>query len=172
MLETERSYRLARLARRWAGRFLVFYGLWLLLSQAQADFLFPGIFAAGVATYASLLIWQAGGRRLNAAALPGYLLHFLWRSFIGGVDVAVRVFHPRLPISPTFLRYRCRAEDENARVLFCDAVSLMPGTLVARLEGKRSLFHLLSSESASEGELEREEIRLARLFSQKAGERP
>lgn len=149
-----------------APRFLLFYGLWLLLSEARADFLAPGLFAAALATAASARIWRSGGRGLRLGRLPAYLPHFLWRSFAGGLDVAARVFHPRLPIAPAFLNHRCRAEEETARVLFCDAISLMPGTLGARLEGREALVHLLADEAAVRRQLEAEEQRVAALFGE------
>jgi len=153
-----------------APRFLLFYGLWLLLSGARVDFLLPGLVATALATAASALIWRGGGRRLRFGALLAYLPHFLWRSFAGGLDVAARVFHPRLPIAPAFLSHRCRAEEETARVLFCDAISLMPGTLGARLEGREALVHLLADEAAVRRQLEVEERRVADLFGERAGE--
>lgn len=144
--------------------FLLFYALWLLLSGARADFLLPGAFAALAAAGVSLTIWKRGGRRLRLLALPRYLLHFLWRSFVGGVDVAWRVFHPRLPVAPGFLTYRCRVPEETQRVLFCDSLSLMPGTLGARLEGGDALIHLLSRQGGEERQLAQEEVEIERLF--------
>lgn len=152
------------------SRFLLFYGLWLLLSEARPDFLVPGLAAAFLATAASAGIWRAGGRRPRPGALLAYLPHFLWRSFAGGVDVAVRVLHPRMPIAPAFLTHRCSAEEETARVLFCDAISLMPGTLGARLEGREALLHLLADETAVRQQIRVEERRVAALFGEVPGE--
>lgn len=153
-----------------APRFLLFFGLWLLLSGARVDFLLPGFVATALATAASALIWRSGGRRLRLGALLAYLPHFLWRSFAGGVDVAVRVLHPRMPIAPAFLTHRCSAEEETARVLFCDAISLMPGTLGARLEGREALLHLLADEAAVRQQIRVEERRVAALFGEVPGE--
>lgn len=151
---------------RWLRHLLLFYVLWLLLSQFRADFLLPGIPAAAVAAVSSVLIWHKRGRRLSLLALPAYLLHFLWRSLIGGLDVAARAFHPRLPLSPGYLRYRFRSTDETEQVVFSDAVTLMPGTLVVRLDRREALFHALSSDVTSQEELEKEERNLGRLFQQ------
>lgn len=151
--------------RRLCVHFPLFYALWLLLSGARVDFLIPGVVAALAAAGVSLTIWKRGGRRLRLFAVPRYLLHFLWRSFVGGVDVAWRVFHPRLPVSPEFLSYRCRVSEETQRVLFCDSLSLMPGTLGARLEGGDALIHLLSRAGGEQRRLAQEEEAIARLFS-------
>lgn len=149
---------------RWLRHFFLFYGLWLLLCQFRADFLLPGIAAAALAATSSRLIWRKGGRRLSLFGLPGYLLHFLWRSLVGGVDVAARAFHPRLPLSLGFLRYCFRSADGTEQVAFSDAVTLMPGTLVVRLDQKEALFHVLSTETTSREELEEEERHVKGLF--------
>lgn len=162
----------ASLTRSLVPRFLLFYGLWLLLSGARADFLLPGLAASALATAAGAAIWRAGRRRLRLGALLAYLPHFLWRSLAGGFDVALRVLHPRLPIAPRFVQHRCRAEDETARVLFCDVVSLMPGTLGARLQGREALVHLLSDEPAIRDQLAAEEARVRGLFQGPGKARP
>lgn len=149
---------------RWLGHFLLFGGVWLLLSQFRVDFFLPGIPAAAVAAVSSTLIWRTNGPRLALAALPRYLLHFLWRSLVGGLDVAARAFHPRMPLSLGFLCYRFHSSDETEQVVFSDTVTLMPGTLVVRLDEKEALFHVLSTEASSRKALESEERYLHGLF--------
>jgi multicomponent Na+:H+ antiporter subunit E len=147
-----------------AERFALFYGVWLLLSEMRVEFLLPGLLAAALAAGISGRIWRTGGKRLRVTALPLYLPGFLWRSLKGGVDVAWRVLHPRLPIAPAFMRHHCRETDETARVLFCDAMTLMPGSLGIRLEGYDLDLHLLSDEAHLRRGIEAEEQRMLDLF--------
>lgn len=154
-----------------APRFLLFCALWLLLSEARSDFLLPGLAAAALATAASVRIGRPGGGRLRPGALLAYLPHFLWRSLVGGLDVAGRVCHPRLPIDAAFLNHRCRLQGETARAVFCDVVTLMPGTLAASLEGREALLHLLSDDAALRRQLAVEEDWVLRLFGETAGGR-
>lgn len=147
-----------------AQRFVLFLVLWLVLTGSRVELLLPGLAACALAALASDRIWRAGGKRIRLATLPLYLPGFLWRSVLGGVDVAWRVLHPRLPIDPAFVRHRCRDEDETARVLFCDAMTLLPGSLGAGLEGRDVTLHLLSDEPDVRRGIAAEEQRLLRLF--------
>lgn len=59
---------------------------------------------------------------------------FLWESLRGGVGVAWRALHPRLPIDPRFHRHRLQLPEGQPRILMISLVSLLPGTLSADLE--------------------------------------
>jgi multicomponent Na+:H+ antiporter subunit E len=146
-------------------RFIFFYGLWLVISEARAGLLAIGVLAALAATAVSLSIWRKGGRQLSIFALLGYLPGFLWRSVKGGLDVAWRVFHPRLPIAPAFVAHDSRDPDETGWILFTDALSLMPGTLGAGLSGRRATVHLIADAPPARRLIAEEDARVARLFA-------
>jgi len=71
---------------------------------------------------------------------------FLWHSLLGGVDVARRVFHPRLPLQPGLITYTLRLPAGAARVFLANSVSLHPGTLSAELDGTTLTVHTLDTE--------------------------
>jgi multicomponent Na+:H+ antiporter subunit E len=151
-------------------RFLLFLGLWLVISEAHLDLLHYGVLAAAAATAISRLIWRRSGRTISIFAVLAYMPGFLWRSLMGGIDVAWRVFHPRLPIAPAFLAYDSRDDDETGRVLLTDILSLMPGTLGAGLAGRRATIHLLADEPATRRLIEEEDSRLAHIFADPAAD--
>ncbi len=79
-------------------------------------------------------------------SLPGvvrFVPFFLWRSLYGGVDVARRAMHPRLPISPGLFCYQWRLPPGLPRVFMANTVSLLPGTLSVELGADGLQVHVL-----------------------------
>lgn len=142
---------------------LGFYLVWAVLSEGHH--LVAGIAAALAA--AALAARLRGGRSARILILPAlaYTPGFLWRAVAGGIDVARRVFDPRMPIAPAFLRHRFTTGDEAVQVLFCDVVSLMPGSLGAGIERNAAVFHLLADTPSTRRQLAEEERRIARLVA-------
>lgn len=95
------------------------------------------------------------------ALLPG----FLWRSLLGGVDVAWRAFHPRMPLNPGWAAVPSDLPD-GGKVALGAEFSLMPGTLVAGTRDGRLLVHMLDADQHLEGAVRLEEGRIARMLGQ------
>ncbi|HLS67827.1 MAG TPA: Na+/H+ antiporter subunit E [Kiloniellales bacterium] len=163
MPSTDRLHPGRETPANWLLRFLLGYGLWVIVSQFRLDFLLFGILAAAVAASVSMRAWPRRGARLSLLSLPGYLLHFLRGSVVGGLDVAGRAFHPRMPLAPYFLPYHFSSTNRTLQVVLADVVTLMPGTLVVRLDEQRALFHILS-DTMGQAELEAEERHLQPVF--------
>lgn len=149
-----------------APRIVLLFALWVLISEARVQFLLPGLVATALAAAASARLSDTSGRRPLPRRLLSYTPHFLWRSLAGGIDVAARVLHPHMPLNAALLDRRLRLRTEGARSTFCNAITLMPGTLVARLEGRDALVHVLSDDPAMRRTLDDEEDRIAVLFGE------
>jgi len=89
---------------------------------------------------------------------------FLWRSLYGGMDVARRALHPRLPISPGMIDHRWRLPPGLPRVFMANTVSLLPGTLSAELDDEGLRVHVLDRTGEFASELTMIEARVAGLF--------
>lgn len=89
---------------------------------------------------------------------------FLWHSLCGGVDVARRALHPRLPISPELFDHRWRLPAGLPRVFMANIVSLLPGTLSAELGVNCLQVHVLDERKDFLSELEEVEQRVAAMF--------
>ena len=85
-------------------------------------------------------------------------------SLRGGIDVARRVLSPRLDVAPGFLTYRTRLSGPQARLLFVNSVSLLPGTLAADLQDDRLTIHALDSDAEFAEDLARLETAVARVY--------
>jgi multicomponent Na+:H+ antiporter subunit E len=150
-----------------------FFGAWLLLARpsafAWAD-LAVGLLAAMLATSASLQLLDPGPSRLRLRALPRLVARFLWQSLVAGLDVARRVFDPRLPIKPGYLAYPVRIPDGPRRAAFGAFTSLMPGTLPVGTDRDGSLvYHCLDLGQPIAVSLARDEALVADV---QGGDRP
>lgn len=124
-----------------------------------------GIEAVLVATLATLLFIPLLPPRWNMGGLVLYLIYFLKQSLRGGVDVAYRAFHPRLPLDPGWIDYRLRLPTGKPRVMFLNSASLLPGTLSVDFDGDRATIHTLVRGPAVYRELHELEQRIALFFA-------
>jgi multicomponent Na+:H+ antiporter subunit E len=153
---------MTRISPRW----VVFFGVgwWMLQTPREPAWVAGGV---GVATGLVLHLALGGrsGARISPRGLAAFVPFFLLQSFRGGIDVARRAFSPSLPLSPAFLHYPIRLQEETARVLFINTISLLPGTFSADLQGRALTVHLLSADQEAHSRLAGLEERVARIFS-------
>ncbi len=138
--------------------------LWLALTGAAPGLLVPGLLLA-LAVWAGNPLRHWPGLRLPSPLhLVLYLPGFVWRSFMGGLDVARRVFDPRLPIRPGFYRHHAETDGPAARASHMGAISLLPGSLGVGLENGSDVIHLLTDEPAARAAIAAEERRIVQVF--------
>jgi multicomponent Na+:H+ antiporter subunit E len=118
----------------------------------------------GVAALSIGIVFAALGAALGSWLVPGepypwrplrllrFVRYFLLASFRGGIDVAWRALHPRLPIAPCYLDYHCSLPQGLPRTVFISVISLLPGTLsVESYPDGRVHVHALGIDGAMEG---------------------
>jgi multicomponent Na+:H+ antiporter subunit E len=148
-----------------ARRAVAFFALWLILSGADPAGLAAGVVATAAATFTSLRLLPAVGRRLSPSPTFVLLFHFLRQSIIAGADVAWRALAPRLPLRPGFTIYPLRLAPSAARNTFCILSSLLPGTLpVGWDERDALLIHCLDVNTPIATQLSEEEALLLRAL--------
>ena len=76
----------------------------------------------------------AAGRRLSLLRVARYAAGFVWQSVVAGVDVAWRVFQPRMSLCPGIVRVAPRLPAGPARLLFRGLASLQPGSLACGVD--------------------------------------
>lgn len=136
--------------------------IWWLITEGQHGSWFIGVPVIGLATAFSYVLVPPSPRSLQAILhfIPFFIVH----SLRGGIDVAWRAFHPRLPIEPILVDYPLRLANVQAQVFMANTTSLLPGTLSARLEGGRLQVHVLDGRGNFKAELHALEQRVATLF--------
>ena len=143
------------------SRALLFSFVWWALSEGDTESVWIGVTVVSFAVVASVmllppvpLIWHE---------LLMFVPFFLWRSLQGGVDVARRAFHPRMPITPELLDYPLRLPPGLPRVMLANIVSLLPGTLSANLNRNVLKIHALDGEAALLADLDTLEERVGKV---------
>lgn len=140
--------------------------VWLALTGADAQAWVYGAIAVACATVLSLVLLPAGPRPARVFGLLLLFPGFVIRSGLGGVDVAWRALHPRLPVSPGWVSQKTRMRDGAARSLFGAETSLLPGTLSAGCDEAGLMIHCLDANERTQKRIAAEERRLARAFSE------
>ena len=130
---------------RFVRRFVVLSLLWWVLTGGRVDAWIIGVPTAALAAVVSMRLAGEHKTRWRPLGLLRFVCHFLRWSFLGGVDVAWRAVHPRLPIEPQNIDYPMRLPDGPARVFFMGVVSLLPGTVTADIRGDVLVVHVLDA---------------------------
>lgn len=128
--------------------------VWLLLSgQSEPLYLGSGVLASLFVTYVAVRMGGAGRARMPlrlARAVTVYWPWLFYKIVVANFDVAYRVWHPRLPISPRFLRVRSRITSDICAATYANSITLTPGTVSVAAERDRLLVHALTEEGARE----------------------
>lgn len=129
------------------------YSFWLLLSGIYTGFLM----AAGAGCALAVLLFS---RRLEIIDREGHPLHLglpalfsywpwlAWEIVKSGWDVAWRILHPRLPISPVLTRFKPSQQSTVGLVIHANSITLTPGTIAIEVERNEFLVHALVAASA------------------------
>lgn len=150
---------------RVTARFFIYLVLWLVLDEGKLAGLVIGLPAAALAAWLSLRLLPPSRLRLSLRASVSLGCHFVWSSIVAGVDVALRAFHPKLPLRTGFVTCECRIPAGARRDFFLGLSSLMPGSLpVEESEGGRIVLHCLDTEQPQAAQLADNEARLRRAW--------
>jgi len=132
--------------------FIAFLAFWLLLSGYFTAFLI----AAGVGSAVAVVLFA---RRMEVVDREGHPID-LWRGVISywpwlakeivksGWEVSRAILHPRLPISPTLVRFRPSQRSAVALVTHANSITLTPGTITVEAKDGEFLVHALTSSGA------------------------
>jgi multicomponent Na+:H+ antiporter subunit E len=122
--------------------------LWYALSGGRG-WLF-GAAAAIVVVIVGRWLVPAPPLRLSPTGVAAFAGYFVWRSLLGGVDVAWRALHPSLPLAITEVWYPTRELRSEARTLFIGTMSLLPGTLACDLVDEHVRVHSIAGDPREE----------------------
>ena len=133
---------------RLAAVWLTLFAFWLLLSGLFTPFLV--VAGAGCALAALAL-----GRRMELLDREGHPLHLSSRIALSywpwllkeivksGWEVSLAILHPKLPISPTVVRFRASQTTDLGLVIHANSITLTPGTICVAIDGREFLVHAL-----------------------------
>lgn len=141
---------------------VVLFILWLLLS-GHFEPLLMTLGAASCIAVASLAAHLGVTHRNEhsirfALRLPFYLPWLVGEIVKSNLDVTRRIWHPRLPISPTVVRVRASQRTDLGIAVHANSITLTPGTLSIEAEQGAIAVHALSEDIAvqlADGEMDR-----------------
>jgi multicomponent Na+:H+ antiporter subunit E len=82
---------------------------------------------------------------------PRALIYWVWlfkEILKSGWDVSKIIVHPKLPISPTLVRFKPSQKTEVGLVLHANSITLTPGTITIEAQAQEFLVHGLTRASA------------------------
>lgn len=147
-----------------ACRFVLIMLLWLVISEFDGQLLLYGLLTAIVIALVSLRLLPPQNRTVSVIGVARFIPYFIWRSVLGGLDVAWRACHPRLPISPCMIEYRLSIRSEIEKTLLLLIVSLLPGTLSVRIQDEVLKVHCLDADVDHAIAIHDLERRIAMMF--------
>jgi len=132
--------------------FAVLYAFWLLMSGHYTPFLMTVGAGASAA-----VVWFA--HRMQVADREGHPLHLgrsaalYWPWLVkeilkSAVDVSKVILDPRLPASPTVVRFRPSQKTVVGLVTHANSITLTPGTLSIEVSPEQFVVHGLTRASA------------------------
>jgi multicomponent Na+:H+ antiporter subunit E len=152
-------------------RICAFTIFWLTLDGAQPAAILFALPAAAIAGVISLGLIPPSRIRLRWTALLSLGGHFLLGSIVAGVDVALRAFHPRMPLRTGFVTCSCRLPAGLRRDFFLAMASLMPGSLPIEEDANgRIVLHCLDTSQPLAEQLADHEARLIRAIGEEASD--
>lgn len=134
--------------------FALLFLTWLLLSG-----LYTGLLL-GLGVLSCLLV-VAVCRRMQIVDLEGHPNHLvigmlrympwlLWAIVKANIDVARRIVHPRLPVSPRVIRVAASQKTHLGQVVYANSITLTPGTVAVETGEGTIEVHALTREAAEE----------------------
>lgn len=136
-----------------AGLFAALCLFWILMS----GFFTPFLLAAGAGS-ALFVAWLA--HRMDLIDREGHPFHLTWSILTywpwlikeilkSAIDVARLILDPKLPVSPTVVRFKPRQKTVVGLVTHANSITLTPGTLSISVGQDEFMVHGLTRGSAS-----------------------
>jgi multicomponent Na+:H+ antiporter subunit E len=144
-------------------RGVAYFLIWMIMAGGQRSDIAPGLGAAVLATWISLVLLPPDPSlaHIRPLAVLRLALRFIWTSVVAGLDIARRAFSPSLPLRLGYHHYDVGLPPGTSRSLFTSVTSLMPGTLPAGTDASdRLIYHCLDVEQPVLQELGEEEAQL------------
>lgn len=143
-------------------RISLFLLTWWILTDGNASSWWIGLPAVILSTIISITLFPP--THIRFIRFTAFIPLFLIYSIKGAFDVALRVFNPRLPISPDMVKYSLNLPPGLPRIFMINLVNLIPGTLTVALEDNELSIHIMDSQHDFKTELMQLEEQVAKIF--------
>lgn len=134
------------------GAFVALFGFWLVLSGHYTPFLVgAGAVSAAAVVYVARRIEVVDREGVPLGMLKAMLLYWPWlfkEIAKSAWSVTKIILHPRLPISPTLVRFRPSQRSAAGLVTHANSITLTPATITVEASAEEFVVHGLTRESA------------------------
>ena len=141
--------------------------IWWALNPNDPTSWVIGAPAVVAATATVLLIPRPASPPIALGGALRFAGFFAVQTVVGATDVALRAFNPFAQPEPGFLTWQTHLPKGAPSVAFANAITLLPGTLTARIEGNTFTIHLRDTGAATTPQLAALEARIAAVFALK-----
>lgn len=153
--------------KRALSLFLLLFAFWLLLSgHYDLWFMGLGFISSASAVFLARRMGIVDAEGLPLDLVPGLLRYAPW--LFGTViqanfDVARRILHPRLPITPRLIHVPAEQRTAPGQASYANSITLTPGTISLEVSDDEIEVHALSVDAAEDlqsGEMGRRVVAL------------
>jgi multicomponent Na+:H+ antiporter subunit E len=134
----------------------ILYGFWLLLSGHYTPLLLGlGVASCALVVYLCLRMELVDEESVSLHVNHRFWLYAPWlmkEIFLANLAVARIILDPKLPISPSMVRFHGSQKTDLGKALYANSITLTPGTITTGVEGQEFQIHALTA-----GDLETEE---------------
>jgi len=124
-------------------------GFWLIFTfSLRTDHLVAGVLVSLLVTlvFGKYFVGHVGKflqpKRYAWALL--YLVFFLWEVIKANFDVAYRVLHPAMPIKPGIVKVKLHLQNDLARAMLANSITMTPGTITVDIIGDYIYIHWIN----------------------------
>lgn len=147
---------------------IALYGFWILMSGMFEPFelglgVMSVIAVTWLARHMEVADREGHPAHLRFVAVFAYWMWLFKEIWISGLKVARIILDPRLPISPTLVRFRPSQETAVGLATHANSITLTPGTITVQANHHEFLVHALTRDGAA-GVVESEMNRRVRHF--------
>ena len=137
---------------RLASAFVALLAFWLLLSGYFTAFLVAAGIGSSIAVVAlsyRMEVVDREGHPIDVWRIVVSYWPWLLKEIVKSAwDVSKRIVHPRLPISPTMVRFRPSQRTPVGLVTHANSITLTPGTITTGVKANVLTVHALVREGA------------------------
>lgn len=87
-----------------------------------------------------------------------YAPWLLWQIVKSNLSLARIILHPKLPVAPRLIQVHASQKTDLGQVIYCNSITLTPGTVTLDVRDNIILVHALTEEAANDlrsGEMDR-----------------
>ena len=164
---------------KFTSSFIILFLPWLILSgKYDASYIGMGVLcAAMVAWWCKDLLFPNEHLSIGNCIRQGirfipYACWLFWQIVLSNIHVLKVSLSPRMHdlISPKMVRFNTDVNEEISKFVLANSITLTPGTVTVRVEGRKFLVHTLTEKAASglPGESDEMERRIINVFERES----